>query len=211
MKKTILTFAATAGLALGAFAQGSVLIDNSTVGGGLSISATTSTAGNGNYYSGSYGFQVWELNGSTIPTAINSNANPNDNNIAAYAALTTFGFTLEKSYTNKVITAGNAGVFSLGELDMANVTPAASSVVLALVAWTGPGTSFLTATNAGVFAFVNPTTDYTQLPVGTPKNLTGWTGANDLVMTKVVPEPATLALAGLGGAAAAACACSTAS
>jgi hypothetical protein len=201
MKKKILTFATTIGLALGAFAQGSINLDNSTVGGGLSSSATTATAGQGNYFSGTYSFQLWELNGSTISPTINSSANPNDNNVSAYAALTTLGYTLEKSFTNKVITAGNAGVFSLGEVDMANVTPAASSVVLALVAWTG-GSSFLTASKAGVFAFVNPTANYTLSPAPTPSFLTGWSSSSDLVMTPVaIPEPTTLALAGLGGAA----------
>jgi PEP-CTERM motif len=201
MNKIIITLTAITGMTAAAFAQGSINVDNSSVGGGLSRGATQA-AGQGLYFSGNYTLQVWFLNAASVPINITSDAHLTTTGAAAYANLATDGFTLANSYVNKNITALNAGVFSLASLNIAGVSPKGGNTVIALAAWannlagTGtPGANF--GGIGGVFAFINPTSDYTALPTPTPAFLTGWTGVNDLVMVPV-PEPATLALAGLG-------------
>lgn len=192
MKKIAVLSLAVFGLSVGAFAQGSINLDDSTISPGVANSAA------GNYYTGTFGIQVYELNTATLPGNINSFSG--NNSATAYANMLADGYKLESTFSGK--TMSNPGVFSLGEVDMADVSPAGSSVSIALVAWTGSGTSFPgSGQNAGVLTFVNPTADYTAVPKPTPPFLTGWNSlGKDLIMTPV-PEPATFALAGLGAAA----------
>jgi hypothetical protein len=203
MKKIILTSVATVSLAAGAFAQGSILVDNSTVGGSLTAGQTYSSATTAFY--GNYTFQVWYLNGA-LPSNITSDGNTGINNLQAYQNLTADGFTLAQTYTDQTITETLNGAFSLGPLNMAGASP--TSTTIALVAWANglagttatPGATFASSLYGGVLAFVNPTANYTISPTPTPANLTGWNGADNLAMTPVaVPEPTTMALAGLGG------------
>ena len=200
--KNLLTCITIISFATGVFAQGSINVDNSVNVGGLSI-GTTQAIGQGNYFYGNYTLQVWYLNG-TLPSNVTSDSNLNTTGLAAYNNLTTDGFTLGSTFADENITARNAGVFSLGELDM----PAAdSTVTLALAAWTSGANgnsvtvspTFAGAAYGGVFAFSNPTADYLANPEPTPSLLSGWDGPNDLVMVTSVPEPTTMALAGLGG------------
>lgn len=203
MKKIILTCVATIGLAAGAFAQGSIAVDNSANSEGLSIGAATQASGQGNFFSGNYTMQVWYLNGA-LPANVTSDGNLNTVGLTAYNNLTADGFTLGGTFANQTILAANAGSFSLGELDMPG---ASASTIIALVAWTsGPNGNTATVSQTyagsafgGVFAFANPTANYTANPAPTPSALTGWDGPNDLVMVSNVPEPTTMALAGLGG------------
>jgi len=192
MKKVLATVAAI-GLTVAAFGQGAINLDNSV---GAAGGPTLDSAGN--YYSGTYGLEVWYQNGSTIPGGINGVA-PN----SAYSALS--AFTLATTITGKTITAANAGVFQLGQLNIPGVSPAGSSIVVALAMWNGSALSFTAAENAqikgGVIAFVNPTSDYSSATPPPTPFLTGF--GSDLVMTQLapVPEPSTIALAGLGAAA----------
>lgn len=181
----------------GAFAQGSINLDNSTITPGVSILSQ------GDYYYGTYGIEVWELNQSTPVGNITGG-----DDVAGYARLTSDGFKLEKTFTGQTITVANAGVISLGEVDMSDVSPAGATVDLALVLWTGSGSNPLAPTSSGndsggdmgAIEFVNPTANYTLSPRPIPENLTGW-GAlgQDLILTG--PEPSTFALASLGAAA----------
>lgn len=206
MKKIILTSVATMGLVAGVFAQGQINVDNSVFGAGVSIGASQS-AGQGDYFSGDLTLQVWYLNAATLPGNVTSDGNLNTTGLTAYNNLTTDGFSLAQTYADINITSGDAGVFTLGSLILPNATPG-DDIIVALVAWasgangttTIPGSSFATAENGGVFAFVNPTTSTTANPPATPAPLSGWSGGNDLVMVPVtaVPEPGTMALAGLG-------------
>jgi hypothetical protein len=207
MNKTIMTLVATVGITAGAFGQGAVFVDNSAVGGGISIGSSQAN-GQGKYFNGNLTLQVWYLNAASVPANITSDANLTTTGLTAYNNLTTDGFTLAQTYVNTSISLVNAGVITLGQLNIAGVTPAGGSPVLALVAWTSgangnsvtPAATFAGATSGGVFSFVQPMVNYTALPAPTATALTGWSGANDLVMVPVsVPEPATLALAGLGG------------
>jgi len=202
MKKLVITCAASLALALGVYGQGSVAIDNSSPSAdyGLAIGAA------GTYYTGTYGLEVWELNSTTFPAGINVSPTAGYA-VAAYMAMTGAGFTLEKTYAGANMSL--PGVIQLGELDMANVTPAGSTVTLALAAWNNSAASWsamlATAganTRAGIIAFNNPTVNYQAPgPPPTPASIVGgWNTLGDLVMMPV-PEPGTFALAGLGAAA----------
>jgi hypothetical protein len=192
MKKIIALGMVIGGVAIGAHAQGSVNLDNSSSTGSVCL---TSGA---NFYSGPFTLQVWSLNGTTVPGNINSSANT-----VAYANLTVDGFAQYTGSTlQQTISGVNSGVFSLGAVTLSSVTSGASSAVLALVGWNGLQTTYAAAVAAGdklgVYAFVNPVGNPLSTPPGTPAALSGFTG--NLVLTSV-PEPTTLALAGLGGAA----------
>jgi len=201
MKKTILTSLATMLLALGAFGQGGVILDNKSAARGI-------TTGGNNFYDGQAGIEIWYLNGSSYNlSSINGQAaNPN----AAYSQLSSSGFTLATSFQNQQIALGG---FGLGGLNIPGVTPAGSPITMAVVAWQGTGSSFGGATNGGVLAFYQPTVDYTAGPVPPiPSDLTaafsgpgqpGGFNTTDLVLNPVtaVPEPSSFALAGLGAAA----------
>jgi len=152
MKKTILTTLATMGLALGGFAQGSLILDNNQAAHGITT--------NGGFYSGSAGLQVWYLNGSAYNL---SSINGASSSTSAYSRLTTDGFTLATTFVNATIGVGG---FSLGNLQIAGVTPAGSTVTLAIAAWQGNGAAFGT-TAGGVLAFYQPTVDYTAAPGST--------------------------------------------
>jgi hypothetical protein len=205
MKRLVLTGIATFALALGAFAQGSINLDNSA--GTFNYGVAVDTAGN--YYSGSYGMEVWELSGATsVPSGINIAPAPGSG-AAAYGQLAKDGFKNEATFFGKTTAA--PGTVIIGAVNMPDVTPAGSQVVLALAAWNTSATSWAAmlngagaTTRAGVIAFLNPTA---VSPPGAPSAIdgsttlgTGWNSIGDLVMTSV-PEPGTLALAGLGAAA----------
>lgn len=203
MKKLAITCAATLALALGAYAQGSINLDNSSTGlYGPAINAP------GQYYSGTFGLELWELNATTVPAGINVPMTAGYA-VAAYNAMTNAGFTLEKTWANKTITTVNAGYIQLGEVDMANVSPKGGTVVLGLAMWNNASSSWgamlmsaNSATRAGIIAFPTGTADYTAQPTPTPADIgPGWNSVGtDLVMMPV-PEPGTFALAGLGAAA----------
>jgi len=193
MKKKIQTMVilTVAGWSAAALAQGSINLDDSTITPGVAIGTA------GNYYSGTYGIQLYELNTSTLP----GNINPYNGvfSLTAYNNMLADGYSLQATFTGKNMV--NPGTFSLGEVDMPGVSPAGSTEAIALVVWVGSADSFAKAmTTGGVITFMNPTADYTAAPKPTPPFLTGWDAlGQDLIMP--VPEPTTLALTGLGAAA----------
>lgn len=190
MKKITTLGLAVFGLAAGAFAQGSVEIDNSIINPGVAIYTP------GNYYTGTFGLDVYELNTTTLPSNINpyNGVNP----LLGYNNMIADGYSLQASFVSQ--TMSSPGTFALGELKMPGVSPAGATVALALVAWDDGGNSPLTAPNMGVITFLNPTANYTLLPPPTPPLLSGWGTLNqDLVMG--TPEPSSFALASLGVAA----------
>jgi len=197
MKRLVLTGIATFALALGAFAHGSINLDNSSgINYGVAINAA------GTYYTGTYGMEVWELNAAAVPAGINIAAAPGSG-VTAYNAMVAAGFTDVQTFANQNMSV--EGTISLGEV-IVPASPAGSTVVLALTAWNTADASFAAMlksgganTRAGVVAFLNPTAS-TAAPAPPPANITGWNNASDLVMTSV-PEPGTFALAGLGAAA----------
>jgi hypothetical protein len=200
MKKLALTGIATFALALGAFAQGSIDLANTSSSFNYGVAASSA----GNYYTGTYGIEVWELNAAAVPSGINLAAAPGSG-AAAYAAMMGDGFKLEATFANQ--TMSTEGTINIGSVNLPDVSPAGSTVVLALAAWNTSAASWSAMLNsanantlAGVVAFLNPTAYAASGPPAIPSAITGWNNASDLVMTSV-PEPGTFALAGLGAAA----------
>lgn len=193
MKKLLITGIAAVGLAVGAFGQGAINLNNGAANNGITLDTA------GNWFSGVYGMQVWVLNSSSQAANINNFAGVNS--LAAYNNMQAAGFTLQAEFLNRTITAGNAGIFSLGTVNLPGVTPGGSTVNIAIVAWLGGGASFVNATKGGVVAFVNATADYTIPPPNTPTPsgiAPGWNAINTDLILSTVPEPGTIALAGLG-------------
>jgi len=198
MKKTIITTLATMGLALGSFGQGAVAVANDKAAEGFVLSGTSGGSASGNaFYDGAIGLQVWYLNGNSYSLA---NLN-NVNNAAAYSRLTADGFTLATTFIGANAVGGGV---TLGDLHIPGVTPAGSTITLAIAAWQGSGATFGGGgAFSGVLGFYQPTADYTALPTPTSPDFTAAAGGfntTDLVLAPI-PEPGTFALAGLGAAA----------
>jgi hypothetical protein len=187
MKRPLLAGILALLFALGALAQGTIDLNDSDINPGVAIGSA------GNYYSGTYGMEVWVSNASSLPAGINA---------AGGYFIMASTFRLEDTYVNQQM---RAGVFNFNQVTLPDVTPDATSALIGLAVWNSSAASFLAGTSAGALggwvAFSNPVGDPSLAgSPGTPANLTGWT--SDLVMTTVaVPEPGTLALAGLGLAA----------
>jgi len=173
------------------FAQGIFALDDSTSIYGLAVDAS------GNWYSGTYGVEVWELSGTSIPASVNLSAAPGAG-VRGYDAMIAAGFAKEGTYVGQG-TVG-PGYFTGTQVFMANVNPAGATVVVALAAWNTSATSWSAmlaeanpGTRAGVAAYVQPTI-IPYLNPGVPPVLAM---DHDLVMT-AIPEPPGFALAGLG-------------
>jgi hypothetical protein len=215
MKKLALTIAAVAGASLSVFAQGQVGFDNNNANGFVvtSPNGDASSQVTGSYASASsFTVELWALSGPASTTAglvgLDSFGylNPAD--------LVSDGFS---EVTNPGNVTGSAGVFSAA---LNAIVPGTTSgnTVLAVVAWTGNFTDFASADvagdNLGILAFVNAIGPASPTPF-TGDIAPGWNalanspqsaangGSEDLILSpvSVVPEPTTLALAGLGGAA----------
>jgi hypothetical protein len=195
MKESLLTGLAAFGLAIGAYGQGMILVDNTTGYYGLCEGSA------GNYYFGPFGLEVWFKNGTSYN--VNTvNQYIGTNPLAAYSQLISSGFSKVGTYVGAQSDA--PGFVQLGTLLIPGVSPAGSDITVALAAWKGAGASFIGAAKTAVLAFRNPTTDYTQEPTPLPWSVSyGWDAVGvDLVMSVMtVPEPSTLALVGMSGVA----------
>jgi len=206
MKRLVLTGLALFAFTLGVLAQDSsqVLIDNTA--------ATTLSQGvyaGGTYYAGSYGVAVYEAPSATAFAAINT-ADANGTATAgyqAYNALVGNSAFLKEAEVDGLSTAGY--YISAGIVNLPDVSPAGSAVVLGLVVWNTSGTlaSALSTTGTKIGALAFPqATENTHPPEGPVPDITaGWLSLNggtgqELVLSPI-PEPGTLALAGLGLAA----------
>ena len=195
MKKAMLLVVASIGAVLSALSQGSFYLDNSGIVPGLTADRP------GNWYSGTFGMEVWELNTTTIPAGINLSPG-RGSGILGYDATVAAGFVKERTFAGR--TTAYPGAFVFGEVDMLHVAPAGATVVLALAAWNTGDASWSAmlananaATRCGVVAFVQPTADLTV--VGAPPSPKDLVMDQDLVMC-AIPEPTGPALAGLGAA-----------
>jgi PEP-CTERM motif len=190
MKKLLLTAIAIVGLTLPSFGQSQIVVDNQLAVGSVAIDSV------GNYYTGTYGLEIWAKTGA-IGDNINSFNGQPGGAITAYANLAMDGYLLGGTFANKNMTTPGA-IVAVGIAYCANVNDGANAV--AVVAWNSSGPNFSAAVaagaKAGVYTFINGF----ATPPGSGISLgEGW-GSTDLVMT-TVPEPSVFALAGLVAAA----------
>ena len=193
MKKQIIIATTLLGAAAVTLGQGTIGLSgiyDDTFTGSVTVDSP------GNYYTGTYGIEVWALNATTLPAGINISPAPGSG-VAAYNAMVADGFTLQATFADQPMTDGlvNLSVVTLPTIP-------GPEAVLALAAWNTSATSWAAmlttangSTRAGLVAFVNPVTVWDATLPGVPAHLTGWTG--DLVMT-AIPEPSSLALLGWG-------------
>ena len=179
MKKAMLSAVAALGVGLGAWAQqGNFVLDNSASTNRLAAEAP------GNWYTGTYGMEVWVLKGTDIPAGLNLSPAAGSG-ILGYDAMRAAGFVKEATYTNW-FTAG-PGLFKLGPLFMPHAHSGVT-VILALAAWNSgaPSWSAMRAdanqgTRAGIVVFQQPTMPLLTNP-GIPAPLAM---DRDLVLTAV--------------------------
>lgn len=197
MKKTILTIAAAASVAVSSYGQGSINVDNSSSAYGLTINSAA------NYYAGVYSLQVWSLNNPAYPVA-NINSLAGSITGAGYDAMVAAGFSLQASFIG-VNNAGNDGFIQLGAATLAGINPAGGTAAIALVAWNSNAASWALAAasgpaaRGGVVAMIVDTANPGEQPPPTPASINApWDAAGvDLIMSQI-PEPTSMALAGLG-------------
>jgi hypothetical protein len=200
MKKTLIIGVATLGLALGAYGQGSVAIDNTFSAYGPVEDAAL------NYYGGTFGLEVWYQNGVQPIAPVNSFAGVlPDGNAQAYDIVD--GWTLAATFAGQN-NSGTPGVIQLGALNIPGVSPAGGQITLALAMWTGAHASWALASadplaKGGVVALNTATVNYNLQPPPTPTTIeAGWDAAGtDLILTPFIPEPSSLALGAMGLAA----------
>jgi hypothetical protein len=195
MKKylSVLAVAGLAAYATSAFAQGTVVFNN-----GTGLVQQWTAADNSTLINvpkgGGWVQLFWAPSGSAyspwtggMTEAAFKTANPLWKQEAA------FGFTTPA-----------AGKFTGGQLSLSPLTPAGSGIDYVIMGWTGAAASFDAALSSGsamlnVSAkFASGTGNPTASPPGTPVPLSSSFGG---MVLQPVPEPSTLALAGLGAAA----------
>ena len=214
MKKLIVTTLATTAMALGVFAQGSIggiqtmfNADGITTPGANATDPNLATT----WYTGNITLELlYAASGSVTSgqiAAINALDGTSGGGAAAWTLAMSDGFSLVSATSLTGSTAGSlAYVVSDGGLQTASnpntiglLAPAATSANAWIAMYaTGSGGAF--NGYSGMLAFTqntggNPTT----IPPGTQAVMTKDPTGQNLVLTTVVPEPTTLALAALGG------------
>jgi hypothetical protein len=200
MKKQILTIAGVLAFAAGAMAQGQV--------GGFAqgspfvtsgVGNNTTAAANGTYYSGSLTMAIYFSSSATAGNATSINA---DNGIAngaslAFAQLAGDGFTQVASTVTGLTGGGfNSSISGFpGTAVVLNSSFAPSTVGYYALVFTG-STGASTLAFSGNYGAATPGTPYNIGASGTAYNT--FLASNNIDLTSV-PEPTTMALAGLGG------------
>ena len=185
MKKTILTALAVTGIATGAFAQGSINLSDAPINPGVATDNATA------WVTGSVTFQIWWLAGVGNQSAINAinAADLAGNGAQAISLLTTDGFTQEASGLTATVSGGTF-TYNLNGVALPNI-PTATQNTFAIVGIFGA--------LQGAIAFANGDGgNLAAVPAGTPANLDGWNTLGQNLILSPVPEPTTMALAGLG-------------
>jgi len=211
MKKIILTITAVLGASLSGFSQGQVYVENANATGNVVVDvngpASTSTASYTE--AASFDVAIYSITATTTAglTGLSSDGylNPLD--------LISDGFTQDEIAGSLTPLTGSAGQFGGTEPTAAITGVTSANAVLALVAWTGNYSTFAAAlasgtADVGILAFVNAVGGASPSPSITDI-ATGWNalpnspasqangGTDDLILSPV-PEPGTMALAGLG-------------
>jgi hypothetical protein len=175
MKRLALAGIATFALVLGALAQGTLLVDNSTANNGVADLTAL------DYYSGAYGLELFELNsppsGSAL-TALLGRINGAASGLNGLAAMSAQGFTLENTWLDQKM---SGGYLTLGQFTMADAAPAGGNVLLGLAVW-NTSTSYATMlatpdAHFGVLAFPQTISATANPPMGVtlPDLGAGWT------------------------------------
>jgi hypothetical protein len=209
MKKTLLTFGAAAAFVASACGQAQIIINNpASAGFNTATSDPNSLTG---WFTGNISLEVW-----TIPAAGNFSLATTINNDAANAAtvqtaidlvqldfnqqnISIQGGSLSTEAPSQTVSIfdGDIAATSQGnyEIGTASSLPQGTPVFFALLALTTTGTP-----NAGVIVLDDSSSGYLPAPgVPNPPNVVALMWPNDQQNVLLVPEPATLALAGLGG------------
>jgi hypothetical protein len=218
MKKIILTITAVVGASLSGFSQGQVYIENALAAGNVVIDVNGAASTTTSSYTEAASFDVACYSLDATSTAglsglsSSGNLNPLD--------LTSDGFTQDEIGGSLTPLTGSDGQFGSSEPTAAINGVTSANAVLAIVAWTGNYATLSAALAAdainsaasdiGVLAFVNAVGGAAPSPDITDDS-TGWNtlpnspaaaangGDDDLILSPVVvPEPGTMALAGLG-------------
>jgi hypothetical protein len=214
MKKQIITILAAGGLAVSAFAQGSINEDAflppnypGITTQGVNATSTLLAPASPLWFTGQMSLAIYyvsTMTGATYSLAtINSYLNQTGGAATALADLTADGYVEASTTTITGNTVGSVtGPVATGTIGFTgNIgltgVPTGASAYLALV---GTAVGGADAGYSGVIAFANSTGGNPQTtPAGTAASLTGWGNADEnLVLSGAVPEPATMALFGLG-------------
>jgi len=218
MKKLILTTLATAAVASGAFAQGSIsqmqimfVADGiTTPGPGAQTPGVATT-----YYTGSVALELFYApsNSTSLANiaAINALDGTAGGGAAALTLLGTDGFTLVSSTNLSTTTVGNGvgsvvfpvsgGDFSAADPNQVNLlSPAATSANAVIAMYLVGDAADAFNGSSGVLAFLQNTGGNPYItPAGTPSTMAVDPEGLNIVL-EPVPEPTTIALATLGGA-----------
>ena len=193
MKKATVTILAAISLAMGAFAQGTIFLENTSAGGWINDYWW------GVHYGGPLTVQVWVLPDTSLNGTISTNLASAESMHAAVVAACTYGAP-DASITGNTV-SGFDGVFNFGPVKLPHVG-LDSSGNLALVMFTGSYWGSYPNLE-GVVCFNNPTGGGGFPIPSLPASLTGWDAAPlnsaDLRLAVVpLPEPSTFAMLGLG-------------
>jgi hypothetical protein len=213
MKKLLLTLSAVLGVSAAAFGQGSVIVQNNAApdfAGVNTVSTNANDATVADYYTGTMTLEIFAVQNATLATlqadesGINADSGPGNLN-AALALLAADGFALQtiNGGSNAVLSV-SGGTFGNGTdtIGTSSTLTASGSTVNTDYAIVGQAT-IAGVLREGVLALV-PSATGAAAP-GTPINMNNiWPGSNAAgqafnLYLQPVPEPTTLALAGLGG------------
>jgi hypothetical protein len=212
MKKIIVTTLAITGLALGAYAQGSLnqvqtlfSSDGITVGG--TGAANPGTTLDSEWYTGNIALEVFYASTASVTanqvTAIN--ALDGVSGAAALALMQTDGFSLVSATSTTGSTAGslsyavNFGGFTTADPNTIGLLAPTATGTTAWIAIYAVAVGGTYDGYSGVLAWSQLTGgNLTTTPAGTPAIITTDPAGLNLVLT-TVPEPCTMALLGLGG------------
>jgi PEP-CTERM motif len=214
MKKIILTLTAVVGASLSGFSQGQVFFENVAANGFVATDASGHTTGSTAGYTqqtASFDVACYSITATTTAGLNGLDAynylNPTD--------LTADGFTQDAIAGSLTPLVGTDGAFGTGSSYPTAIISGVTSAnaVLAVVAWTGGYSTFAAAlasgtSDIGILVFVQAVGGAAPSPTATDL-ATGWStvpnsptsaanGGNEDLILSPVPEPGTMALAGLG-------------
>jgi len=225
MKKLVITTAVVLTAAVAAYSQGVVSFDDEATPGYVVIDVNGPNSSSTASYTAAPNFTaaLYSMAGDVALTSLADQ--PNADGYLSIAQFNADGFTLDGTTLggsqNGVSFGGGDGYFSGGKFTLTGTAGGYNNGTstyteqdaLAVVCWTGTSATLaaaeLAGADIGIFAFENnigPGGTAPQLPelTGWPTALSPANTANDgfpeLILSPApVPEPATLALAGLGG------------